>query len=62
MLGYFISKKVYNTNATAIEPIVKAADYLKAEKRKDLYMQNALTFVVNFYLLLKVRKQVAKNE
>ena len=48
MLGYFISKKVYNTNATAIEPIVKAADYLKAEKRKDLYMQNALTFVVNF--------------
>lgn len=47
-IGCFISKKVYNTNATASETIVKDADYLKAEKRKDLYMQNGLTLGVNF--------------
>lgn len=47
-IGCFIFKKVYNTNATASDSFVKDADYLKTEKRKDLYMQHSWVLGVNF--------------
>ncbi len=47
-VGCFISKKVYYTNAIATESKDKDADDIKMEKRKDFYMQNALTIGMNF--------------
>jgi len=47
-VGSFISKKVYNTNGIAEEANDMDADDLKMEKRKDLFMQNALTIGINF--------------
>ncbi len=46
-IGCFISKKVYYTNAIANDNNDKDADDLKLEKRKDIYMQNALTLGIN---------------
>lgn len=48
-IGCFVSKKVYYTNAIAAnEETEKDADDIKMEKRKDFYMQNALTLGINF--------------
>ena len=49
-VGCFMTKKVYYTNAEAMgeAPEEKDADDIKMEKRKDLYMQNAVTFGINF--------------
>lgn len=47
-IGYFISKKVYYTNALASDSKNMDADDLKIERRKDMYMQNAITFGINF--------------
>ena len=47
-IGCFTSRKVYNTANTELETIVIDADYLKAEKRKDFYMQNSISLGINF--------------
>lgn len=47
-LGCFVSKKVYYTNAIANNETDKDADDIKMEKRKDLYMQHALSLGFNF--------------
>lgn len=47
-IGYFVTKKVYYTNATVSDSNIKDADDLKVEKRKDLYMQNTLSLGINF--------------
>lgn len=48
-VGCFMTKKVYYTNAIAENnEIEKDADDIKMEKRKDLYMQHALTLGFNF--------------
>lgn len=48
-IGCFVSKKVYYTNAIVNnKEAEKDVDDIKMEKRKDLYMQNALTFGINF--------------
>lgn len=47
-LGCFMTKKVYYTNAIENGEIEKDAEDIKMDKRKDFYMQNALTFGVNF--------------
>lgn len=51
-LGCFVTKKVYATNASQSQAEdheeEKDADDLKMEKRKDFYMQHALSFGFNF--------------
>jgi OOP family OmpA-OmpF porin len=51
-IGCFVAKKVYLTNAIADaqdnEPNEHDPEKLKLEKRRDLYMQNALTLGFNF--------------
>lgn len=52
-LGCFVAKKVYATNGAAEdthdeEPHGHTPEELKLERRKDLYMQNALTLGFNF--------------
>jgi len=47
-LGCFVTKKVYATNASLMDDQDKDADDIKMEKRKDFYMQNALTLGINF--------------
>lgn len=48
-LGCFMTKKVYYTNAIAENnEVEKDADDIKMEKRKDFYMQHALTLGFNF--------------
>ena len=47
-LGCFVTKKVYASNASAMNNEDKDADDIKMEKRKDFYMQNAVTFWFNF--------------
>lgn len=50
-MGCFVFDKVYNTNLSsglAPESVVQDSDYLKMERRKDLYMQNSLSLGVNF--------------
>lgn len=47
-VGCFMTKKVYYTNSTQNGDVDKDADDIKMEKRKDFYMQNAVTFGVNF--------------
>lgn len=47
-LGCFATKKVYASNASAMDEEDKDADDIKMEKRKDFYMQNAITFGINF--------------
>lgn len=47
-LGCFVTKKVYYTNAIANKETEKDADDIKFEKRKDFYMQHALTLGFNF--------------
>lgn len=47
-IGCFISKKVYYTNAIENNEENKDADDIKIDRRKDLYMQNALTLGINF--------------
>ena len=45
-IGCFISKKVYYTNALVNE--ADDEDDIKMEKRKDIYLQNSLSFGLNF--------------
>ena len=47
-LGCFVTKKVYASNASAMNKEDKDADDIKIDKRKDFYMQNAVTFGFNF--------------
>lgn len=48
-VGCFMTKKVYYTNAIAENnEVEKDADDIKMEKRKDFYMQHALTLGFNF--------------
>jgi len=47
-LGCFVTKKVYASNASSMHDEDKDADDMRIEKRKDFYMQNAVTFGVNF--------------
>lgn len=48
-IGCFVTKKVYYTNAIAEDnDAEKDVDDIRMEKRKDLYMQNALTLGINF--------------
>ena len=47
-LGCFVTKKVYYTNSQAGDSGTMDTDDMKIEKRKDFYMQNSLTFGVNF--------------
>lgn len=47
-VGCFMTKKVYYTNAIQNGDVDKDADDIKMEKRKDFYMQNAVTFGMNF--------------
>lgn len=47
-VGCFMTKKVYYTNAVKSNDADNDADDIKMEKRKDLYMQNALTLGFNF--------------
>lgn len=47
-LGCFVTKKVYASNASSMNDEDKDADDIKMEKRKDFYMQNAITFGINF--------------
>ena len=47
-IGCFVTKKVYYTTATQNSETGKDADDLKMDKRKDLYMQHALTLGINF--------------
>ena len=47
-LGCFVSQKVYYTNATAIDSNDNGPEERKMEKRKDMYMQNALSLGINF--------------
>jgi hypothetical protein len=46
--GCFIFKKVYYTNAMADASVTMDADDIKMERRKDLYLQNSLSFGINF--------------
>lgn len=47
-LGCFVTKKVYYTNAIENNEVEKDEDDIKMEKRKDLYMQHAITVGFNF--------------
>lgn len=47
-IGCFTSKKVYNTNGSSSDSIENDADYVKTQKRIDLYMQNSLSLGINF--------------
>ena len=47
-LGCFMTKKVYYTNAIADDTELMDPDDIRMEKRKDFYLQNALTLGVNF--------------
>lgn len=47
-LGCFVTKKVYYSNAIENDEVEKDADDIEMEKRKDLYMQHAITVGFNF--------------
>ncbi|HZG01856.1 MAG TPA: outer membrane beta-barrel protein [Chitinophagales bacterium] len=47
-LGAFVAEKAYATNALDETPMVKNAEEMKMEKRRDMYMQNSLFLGVNF--------------
>ncbi len=47
-VGCFVTKKVYYTNAMENNETEKDADDIKMEKRKDFYMQHAVTLGFNF--------------
>ncbi len=47
-VGRFSGGKVYNSNLSNDDSQIKNADDLKMEKRKDFYMQNGLSFGINF--------------
>jgi hypothetical protein len=49
-VGVFPTKKVYNTNGLTsdADAIVSDAGYIKAQRRKDMYLQNAISLGINF--------------